>query len=256
MINLCRSVAITAAVLALAGMPHLAAAQGSFANGGFDTTFPTTTDKGVTGSNTAPWFIGGTGGYPAVVDQTTANLSGGYTGNSTNIKLSNANNGGTLISASPAGGNFLEYENPNGSSYIYQTITGLTLNATYKLTFYQAGAVWADAPSPTATTDNWKVGFATTAANSILAANQQTSTTINTPADGFSGWTQQQMTLVATATQMVLSFMATGGPSSQPPFALLDGVTLTQTVPEPGSALLVLSALGGMIGLRRVRRRS
>ena len=41
-------------------------------------------------------LIGGSGGYPAVVDQTTANLSGGYTGNSTNIKLSNVNNGGTL----------------------------------------------------------------------------------------------------------------------------------------------------------------
>src|SRR5437870_2587884 len=66
--------------------------------------------------------------------------------------------------------------------------------------------------------------------------------TIFLPHHGFSGWRLATTSFIATSSTQVLSFLATGGPSfSQPPFALLDGVSLTTAVPEPATwAVIVL----------------
>ena len=62
---------------------------------------------------------------------------------------------------------------------------------------------------------------------------------------------------IGTSTSEVLSFLASGNPSGQPPFALLDGVTLIAPVPEPSTLLAgasaVLLLVGG--GARRMVRK-
>lgn len=252
-----RSFAIAGALLALGGFARDASAQ--LLNGGFETFAATGGDRGVPTGGLSNWTIGFTSGsnvgYPAIITSTLANGSG-FTANGTGIALSNPSNGGsTTITASPATGNFLAWENPNNACncYLYQSIGGLTVGTTYMLSFYEAGAVWTG--STVATSDNWKVGWGTTAATSV--ASQTTSATVNTPIKGFSGWLQQQWTVTATATSMVLSFMA-NHPSgvAQPPFALLDGVSLTAvSTPEPASAILVASGMLGLAGLRRMARR-
>ena len=237
--------------LALAGLAGAAHAA-SFSNGTFD-TFSGTSDRAVTNSNSGAWRVVNPASGPiSVITPALANTSYSSTPFGT-ITLGHNN----TFTAAPGGGttqNFLAMENISNACgcYIYQTITGLVVNASYSVGFYQAGAVWSG--STLATTEFWKVGWGTTTTTSI--ASQTNSSTINTPVLGFSGWIPQQMQFVATATQMVLSFMANGSPTGQPPFALLDGVTLTQVQsPEPASAALIISGLIGLIGMRRAARR-
>ena len=64
-----------------------------------------------------------------------------------------------------------------------------------------------------------------------------------------------QLQFLATASSMVLAFTATQSPLGQPPFARLDGVSITQQVPEPVSSALFLSSLAGLAGLRRLTRK-
>jgi hypothetical protein len=109
----------------------------------------------------------------------------------------------------------------------------------YKLSFYWAGAQQYTFTG--ATTEGWQVTFGSQTDNTA---------TVSTPSHGFSPWELQSFTFTASSTSQVLSFLSTGGPSSSiPPFALLDGVSLTQ-VPEPGSWTLLLGGLGVLGGLR------
>jgi len=51
---------------------------------------------------------------------------------------------------------------------------------------------------------------------------------------GFSGWLFETMGFTAASSSEPLSFLSVGTPNGVPPFALLDGVTLSQsTAPEP-----------------------
>jgi hypothetical protein len=61
----------------------------------------------------------------------------------------------------------------------------------------------------------------------------------------------QTFYFVATNTSELLSFLATGTPSGEPPFALLANVSVT--VPEPDSVTIMLSGLVALIGLTRFR---
>jgi len=147
---------------------------------------------------------------------------GGY------LKLWGTNDGGLdPITASPVGGNFLGvdpvYDN---SSVLSQTLTGLTVGEQYTVSFYDAAA--EQYPYTGASYDQWKVSLG----NQTQLANY-----ISLPSKSFSGWFKESLNFTATSTSEALSFLATGGPTFvQPPFVLLDGVSVTATdTPEPSS---------------------
>ncbi len=149
-----------------------------------------------------------------------------------------------MTATSPNGNNFLALDGGFEPGALTQNITGLTIGANYNLSFYW-GAAQQYNPSAfnQPTTESIKVSF----------GGQTFSTaTINNPAEGFSPWRLQTFTFTATATSQLLSFLAAGSPSGQPPFSLLDGVSLT--VPEPASWAVLLVTMAGL-GLMSRRRR-
>ena len=81
------------------------------------------------------------------------------------------------------------------------------------------------------------------------------------PSGGASAWAQQTMSFVANAASETLFFFATASAGANPPFLLLDGVSLNDTtvaavaaVPEPATlALTAIGVLGTMVVARRRR---
>ena len=153
------------------------------------------------------------------------------------------------LSVSPDGGAFISSDPAFHNGAITQTITGLTKGATYSLSFMWAGAQQQSHDG--VTTEGWQV--------SLGSGSAQSTPLVTVPDKGFSGWMTQTFTFAADNTTDVLSFLALGGPgASQPPFALLDGVSLTATaVPEPAAWALMLAGVGVVgAGLRLRRRQS
>jgi len=146
-----------------------------------------------------------------------------------------------LPAASPLGGNFIGQDGDFQVSPIQQTITGLTPGDTYQVSFYygfgqQEGFTGA-------TLQDWSVS---------LGGQTLTTPTYDLPSEGFSGWMHDNLNFTATSTSEVLSFMAQGN-LPVPPFALLDGVSLS-AVPEPAEWALMLVGIGSVGGLARQRR--
>jgi hypothetical protein len=154
------------------------------------------------------------------------------------------------IPSSPDGGAFIGADPSYQPGAISQTINGLTVGANYVLSFDWAGAeqtIASGAHGEGPTTEGWQVS---------LGGQTQSTGTDNTPAGGFSAWQNQQFTFTATSTSELLSFLATGGPSSSlPPFSLLDGVSLNQvtSTPEPASWTMLVGGLG-LLGCARFTR--
>ena len=169
------------------------------------------------------------------------NAANGY-GNTYMWGLQNGSANG-LPATSPAGGNFIAADGIYETAPITQTITGLTVGQTYSLKFYWAGAQQESFTG--ITTENWTVS---------LGASSATTPTVTTPSHGFSGWMQQTFYFQATATSETLSFLATGTPNGEPPFALLGGVDM-EVVPD-FSNWMVFAGFGAVcIGLESFRRR-
>jgi hypothetical protein len=80
----------------------------------------------------------------------------------------------------------------------------------------------------------------------------QDTATITVPSGGFSGWIDVTMDFTATAVDETLSFLPGG--SGNPPFVLLDSVSLT-AVPEPSTWAMMLLGFGGLGVVARLRRR-
>ena len=246
-----RGLLATLAIAAAALFAAPASAQPSYCNGGFETFTAGSGNNRIapgTGATTCAnngfgWSVVtngfnsqlGWGDSTAVI---TPALSPAYNYNGSNYTLK-------PITTSNNGGNFLAVENPSGTATISQSIGGLIVNQTYTVAFEQAAAVWTGANATT--TDFWNVTFGGTT---------KVSPTVSLPtSQNFSGWTSVQLQFLATASSMVLAFTATQSPLGQPPFALLDGVSITQQVPEPVSSALFLSSLAGLAGLRRLTRK-
>ncbi len=147
---------------------------------------------------------------------------------------------------SPDGGNFVGIDGYNAfASPLTQTITGLSPGATYAVSFYQAAGQQYGFDG--ATTERWRVRFGTAAS--------QLSTLMETPNHGHVGWMYQTLYFTASAASQVLQFIAVGTPTGQPPFVLLDGVSVNQ-VPEPATCGLVVLGLLAVPVARRLRRKN
>jgi len=113
--------------------------------------------------------------------------------------------------------------------------------------------------SPAGFTAAWNVYFGTGPASNAYSAPTAVASTMVNPYQGSSSWVAQTMTFTATAASETLSFFATGS-NGQPPFLLLDGISLTQntsggtSVPEPGSIALLGAGLVGFMAIRRSRK--
>jgi hypothetical protein len=143
------------------------------------------------------------------------------------------------------GGAFVASDPAFNNGAISQVVTGLTKGVTYQISFDWAGAQQMGFTG--ATTEGWNVTFGS-------GPTQHTGTD-NTPSMGFSPWQNQTFNFVADGTSDTLSFLSFGGPSStQPPFALLDNVSITP-VPEPATWALMLVGVGALGAGLRMRRR-
>jgi hypothetical protein len=182
---------------------------------------------------------------------TSGNADGpGANGNDGNVQLWGPSNGAHngLPNSSPDGGNFIAADGAYQTAPISQTIHGLTVNAQYAVSFYYAGAQQYGFDG--ATTEGWNVSLG----NQTLAT-----ATLNDSSHGFTGWQYVTLTFTATSSTEVLSFLAQGTPNGEPPFSLLDGVSMNQVVatPEPDSIAILTTgvlAIGVIVRRRQMRR--
>ena len=160
------------------------------------------------------------------------------------------------LQTDPNGGYFVaidgNFGSTPGSSFISQSVDGLTVGQAYTLTFWW-GAVQLNAKSGP-TTEYFNVQFGDQTQDTPVVANCT---------HCFSGWMQQTMTFVADSTTQLLTFTSMGQPQGEPPMTVLDMVSLTEAdqapaltpaVPEPSTwALLLLGCalVGGQVMHRR-----
>ncbi len=214
--------------------------------------------SGATGGTYTNWTT--TSGYAFIL--TPSQATGGFTGPAGSLKLWDTTNGGagpTAITSSPAGGNFLAIDPsyPRTGDYVQTSVTGLVTGQTYTISYYTAAAQQSgfDLLAGQTQIDNWTVKVLDGGTSALKATvTQGNFSAVN---HGFSGWIQQSFTMTATATSMLLQFIANSNiSSSQPPFVLLDGVTATVNTPEPSAMALLATGVIGLVGIGRRRRRA
>jgi hypothetical protein len=223
-------------------------------NGGFETTSAGT---GQLGLNTVAldWVNGpgvnpnSTFGYNFLFAPGTADTVGSL-GADGHLKLwgpgTGSDNG--LPATSPDGGNFIAADGAYEIGVISQTLTlGLTVGDQYTIGFWWGGAQQSGFLGDT--TDTWTVTLGDQTFNTPI---------VDVPSQGFSGWEYQTFNFFADTSETVspvLSFLAVGTPTGEPPFSLLDGVSLEQT-PEPATlGLIGLGLLAFPLAARLRKRR-
>ena len=238
-----KAVGLTAALLSF-GAARPSQATSMIVNGSFESLKTNASLQFGTGyaSNGSPiqtvtgWA---TSGYNFVFLPGTADTTGA-TGASGGLALwgpgSNSGTGpANGLGSSPDRGNFIAADGAYQVAAITQTINNLSPGSTAVVSFYWAGAQQYGNQYNSATSEQWTVGF--------TGDPNQATPVVQDAVHGFTGWMQQTFSFVVRSTTETLSFLATGTPNGQPPFSLLDGVTLTQ-VPEPASWAVLLAGCG------------
>ena len=208
-------------------------------NGGFELT---TNGNGQLGYNTNA--IGWTStGYTFIFAPGTADTTGAPGSIGTDYLWGPGNGSPNGLTISPNGGNFVAADGGYDPGPISQTINGLTLGEPCTVGFWWAGAQSRPGTGPT--TEQWQVSF---------GSQTQFTSVVSNASEGFTGWTYNTMNFTASGPSDLLSFLAVGTPTGEPPFSLLDGVDVE--VPEPSSVLLITAIGAGCAGFRRMRRRA
>lgn len=206
-------------------------------NGNFETAscnFNCTTQaNGQIGYNTTLTGWSANGGYNFLYASGTSN-SHGANGDAGYVGMDSA------VTATPNGDNFVALDSDYGTAALTQTINGLTSGDSYTVSFYWGGAQQAGFSG--VTSDYLKVGF---------GSSTQNTSTVNNTSQGFTGWSLVTDTFTASGTSDVLSFLAASPSGGEPPFVLLDGVSVNALVatPEVGSLTLLFTVLGLAVGL-------
>lgn len=155
---------------------------------------------------------------------------------------------------SPDGGNFVFSDGDYMNSAITQTLTGLTPNTTYQLSFWQG---LAQDKEPNVTTPGYVTGFwqVTLGSSTLNSTLMKANGSVAGPGSAtMSPWALETMFFTPQNATEVLSFLSVG--TGDPPLVLLDGVSVT-AVPAPGAFGLLSSAglvLGGFYRRTRWRR--
>ena len=160
------------------------------------------------------------------------------------------------LTTSVQGGNYVASDADRGfGAPVTQLVTGFTVGKVYNVKFEWAAAQQNGFDGDT--TEAWQasilasnaaVDSGTTVANFVTA-------TVNNPNHGFQPWRTETFGFNATETSHLLRFWALGGPAGLPPFALLDGVSITASVPEPATWGLMIGGFG-LVGAAARRRRT
>jgi hypothetical protein len=147
------------------------------------------------------------------------------------------------LPASPGGTNFVAIDGtPGFNGDVYQTINGLTSGDKYTLSFYMA------------TGQECCAGGSTTELVTAMLGNQSFNTpTIATAQGGTTPWVRYSFSFTYNGAGDLLSFTNAG--TGEPPYALIDGVSLTNGVPEPGTLALFGGGFLGLLGFGVYRRR-
>jgi hypothetical protein len=237
--------ALPVALCGLALGAGAASATQFVTNGGFESS-ASTTSQVFFGTNTPATDWTSTGQfvlYCTAAAGTTCDTIGG----AALAGPANGNNNG--LTSSPQGGAYMAFDSdPAFHGDFTQTIAGLTVGATYTLSFYMAGAQELGLDSPT-----------TTSITATLGDETYTTPVISTPVQGFTPWQLFSTTFTYAGGGNVLDLVATGGPGGEPPYALLDGVSLTSTTgatPEPSTWLMIVAGFAGLGLAARARRKS
>jgi hypothetical protein len=194
----------------------------------------------------ADWSLASPPGYAFVFNAGTADTTGSngyYTPVFGPVALWGPNNGSNngLPAASPEGGNFLALDGDYQDSALVQTIGGLASGHVYKVSFDYAYAQ-----------QYLHFGDTIQSLTVCLGAICQSTTPYDLPSEGFSGWSHTSFAFEANSASEVLSFLANGN-VPVPPFALVDGVTMS-SVPETATWVMMLSGFAGL-GFLRYRRK-
>jgi hypothetical protein len=233
-----------AAIAAAFALGSAAQAGNLVTNGGFESNG----GNGQIGVNTSAtgWSLGDTTipSYAFLYGPGTAD-HGGANGQFGNVALWGPGNGvaNGLTPTSPDGGFFLATDPAFQQDAVVQTINGLTPGAKYTVGFWYGFAQQKNFDG--VTHQQWEVS---------LGSETQSTPLFTLASHDFSGWKHQDFTFTATSASEVLSFFSNGSPQL-PPFALLDGVTMTSDVPEPAIwTMMVLGLFGLGLVVRRQRR--
>jgi hypothetical protein len=252
--------------VALSTFAISAQATTSFSNGSLESTTAGGHGGIVDGGGQVSYNINVTDwtttGYNFLFASGTADNETGTNGSDGAIQLWGPGNGSSngLPASSPDGGNYVAADGAYEVAPISQQISGLTPGADYTVGFDWAGAQQLNFTG--ATTEQWTVNLGDTdtfvanggdTGGSFTGGQTQSTAVLDNLNHGFTGWVNQTFTFQADATSEWLSFLAVGTPTGEPPFVLLDGVSFDGTVPEPGTWILTLGALGLACGLGVVR---
>jgi hypothetical protein len=202
-----------------------------------------------------------TSGYNFVMRPGDADTVGAASPFSSNVQLWGPGNGSANgLTISPTGGNYLMADGGYQNGPITQELHDLTPGQTYRLDFYWAAAQQYGYDG--ATTQGWTICFGTCkfsfasapdGTGSFVNSQVSSTTPVNNADHGFVPWQFESMTFTAKASDQTLALLAYGSPIGQPPFALIDGLTL-QPVPEPSTwAMTVIgfAIIGSVVRRRR-----
>jgi hypothetical protein len=244
-----RVVALAGALSVLCPSIEASATPNLVTNGSFETTtalYTSTQGGQITNSNLSGW------------SQSTCTYACGSGPNSLFMFLAAPNyvtNGvdfmGTTINfwsgpgTSPDGGNAITQDAGNELGSLQQSISGLKVGDHYQLTFYQATMQAVDAQANASFTADWQVSLGSSTQSSPSAFNAY---------KAYTPWQLVTLNFTANAATEMLSFLAYSPNNGEPPFMLLDGVSLID-INEPVSLGVMVLGLAALLTARSRRAR-